>query len=168
MPFNVFGEKFSMTPRRFETLLPHERTEFALLVQERLDEQGHGRGLDDHIAQHARRCHAYVIPTPAAPPIVTEGITERLTGEVSSHGRYPKLAASILQAIHEEDDGVLEATKEEIAARFKATRTGVERAMNNLLDDQLIRRISTRGQRWTLTVKARRLIDQILSAGGAA
>ncbi|MEH6691306.1 MAG: hypothetical protein V7774_09000 [Pseudorhizobium pelagicum] len=168
MPFNVFGEKFTMTPQRFETLLPHEKTQFALLIQERLDEQGTGRLLDDHIAQHALRHHAYAIPTPAAPPIVAEGITERLTGEVSSHGSYPKLAASIIRAIHEADDGVLEATKEEIATRFKATRTGVERAMNNLLDDQLIRRTSTRGQRWTLTVKARRLLDQILSAGGAA
>ncbi|MCJ8517807.1 hypothetical protein ABID21_000678 [Pseudorhizobium tarimense] len=157
-----------MTALQFEALLPHEQTEMALLVRERLEEAGRGRELPRELAAHVIRSHAYAIPTPATPPIVTEGITERLTGEVSSHGSYPKLAAAIIQAIHEAEGGILEATKEDIAARFKATRNGVERAMNNLLDDQLIRRTSTRSQRWTLTVKAQRLIDQILSAGGAA
>lgn len=167
MAFNVFGEKFTMTPQRFDALLAHEKTQFALLVQERLDEEGKGRKLAEHIAQYTRQSHAYAIPLPAAAPIVTEGITARLTGEASSHGSYPKLAASILRAIHEAEDGVLDATKEEISARFKTTRTAVERSMNNLIDDGLIRRV-TRSQRWTMTVKARRLIDDILSSGDAA
>lgn len=167
MAFNVFGEKFSMTPQRFEALLPHEKSEFARLVQERLEEESKGRMLDEHIAEHAHLSHAYAIPTPAAPPIVTEGITERLTGEASSHGSYPKLAASIIRAVYETEHGVLEATKDEIAARFKATRTGVERAMNNLIADELIRRVG-KAQKWSLTAKARKRLDDIFSAGDAA
>ena len=167
MAFNVFGEKFTMTPQRFDALLPHEKTEFSLLVQERLDEEGKGRLLGEHIAAYARKSHSYSIPTPAAPPIVTEGITERLTGEASSHGSYPKLAASIIRAVYETEHGVLEATKEELATRFKATRTGVERAMNNLIADELIRRVG-KTQKWSLTVKARRRLDDIFAAGGAA
>ncbi|WP_139015063.1 hypothetical protein [Pseudorhizobium pelagicum] len=167
MAFNVFGEKFSMTPQRFDALLPHEKSEFARLVQERLDEEGKGRMLGEHIGEHARLSHAYAIPTPdIAPPIVTEGITERLTGEASSHGSYPKLAASIIRAVYETEHGVLEATKDEIAARFKATRTGVERAMNNLIADELIRRVG-RAQKWSLTAKARKRLDGIFSAGDA-
>lgn len=166
MPFNVFGDNFRMTARHFEALLPHEKTEFALLLREQLEEQGCRRPLDGEIADHTRRHHAYAIPTPPAPPIAAEGMTERLTGDVSSHGSYPKLAASIIRAVYDTENGVLDATKEDIAARFKATRTGVERAMNNLIADELIRRVGT--QKWSLTAKARRRLDDILSAGADA
>lgn len=64
MGFRAFGD-FAMTLRQFEALQPHTRTEMALLVQERLREEGDGRQLSPEIADWADLQHSYKIPAGA-------------------------------------------------------------------------------------------------------
>ncbi|MCJ7996669.1 hypothetical protein J5N58_06850 [Rhizobium cremeum] len=149
-----------MPDQRFSALLPHEKTEMALLLQERLTVEGARRVYGEAIAAHAGKTHAYVLPFADGGAQVLEDVAAKVTGEAGCKGVWTRLASSVLLAIHEAHDGVLKANKSEIAARFGASATAVERTMGGLIRDGLVRRWG-KSSHWALTDLGRKLVAEL-------
>ncbi|ATN32886.1 hypothetical protein ACO34A_03605 [Rhizobium sp. ACO-34A] len=164
MALSAFGD-FTMTAQRFEALLPHEQTEMALLLQERLDEEGTRRRLGDSIAAHAGKVHAYALPSVGGESLVPKDVVAKLTGAARTTGSWSKLAVAVLSAIDRSNDGILRATRGEIGARFCVTESVVERTMGGLIRDGLVRRWG-KTSNWALTDLGRTVIADLDARAG--
>ncbi len=159
MELYAFGY-FTMPAQRFDALLPHEKTEMAMLLQERLTVEGVRRVYGEDIAAHAGKTHAFVLPSVGGGGQVLEEVAAKMTGEAGCKGVWTRLASSVLRAIGEAHDGVLKANKSEIAQRFGASNTAVERTMGGLIRDGLVRRWG-KSSHWALTDLGRKLVTEL-------
>ncbi|MCM2399824.1 hypothetical protein NBH20_01535 [Rhizobium sp. S153] len=164
MALHAFDD-FKMTAKRFGALMPHEKTEMALLLQERLAEGGSRILLDDCIAVHAGKVHAYELPSVGGESLVPKDVAGKLAGETRTTGSWSKLAISLLSAIDQADDGVLKATRSEICARFSVTVSVADRTMGGLIQDGLVRRWG-KSSHWALTDLGRALVADLAARAG--
>ncbi|CDZ43077.1 Hypothetical protein NGAL_HAMBI1146_58500 [Neorhizobium galegae bv. officinalis] len=165
MGFHAFGD-FTMTRTRFDALLPHERTEFALLLLERMRETSDERPIDGDIGRYAGMRHHYQMPSGGIEPHVNEGVAERIVDEASRKGPWPRTAAGILLMI-DSVGGVLLSRKDEFAEHFAVSRNAIERAIDNLLDDKLISR-SGGINSWALTERGWNVVASLKEQERAA
>lgn len=145
--------EFSLSPSKFEALMPHDKTLMAMLLQER------GQVVAPAVALHADKRHAYALET-SQDEVEPEGVSTRLLGKLPNGGKFPKLASNILKAIASAEAGVLKMTKAQMAEHFSASVYSVERVMNNLFDDGLIRRVSGTCD-WSLTPSGIDLLNRM-------
>lgn len=164
MGFYAFGH-FSMSAQRFDALMPHEQTEVALLLQERLDEEGTRRRLGDPIAAHAGKTHAYALPSVGGESLVPKDVAGKLAGEMRTTGSWSKLAISVLSAIDRSEDGVLKATRSEICTRFSVSVSVADRTMGGLIQEGLVRRWG-KSSHWALTDLGRSLVADLAERAG--
>lgn len=157
MRCNFFGQEFDMGKERFAALLPHERTEFALLLQERRK----GR-ISSAMADLAGRTHAYNLPA-VAEAHEGERAEQDLRGRlltVSEKSRtYPKLARAILMSVHDAGNDGADLTPALLMKIFGASNRSVNIAVNKLRDGGLI--LCGRTYRWVLTERGREVVDEL-------
>lgn len=164
MELHAFGY-FTMTEQHFGALMPHEKTELSLLLQERLTEKGARRIFGERVALHAGKSHAYQLPSVGGESLVPKDVAGKLAGETRTTGSWSKLAISLLSAIDQADDGVLKATRSEICARFSVTVSVADRTMGGLIQDGLVRRWG-KSSHWALTDSGRALVADLAARAG--
>ena len=157
MRCNFFGQELDMGKERFAALLPHERTEFALLLQERRK----GR-VSPAMADLAKKKHAYNLPVVAEiheEEVVKRALPDRLLTVSEKSSTYPKLARAILMSVSDAGTDGADLTPSLLMRIFGASNHSVNTAVNKLRDGGLI--LCGRAYRWVLTQRGREVVAEL-------
>lgn len=164
MGFCAFGD-FTMTRVAFLALLPHEKTELALLLEEYAEQTGGGCRIDPEIARHARLRHHYALPGASA---MVDGETaalgDRLLSEDPAAHGFPKTAARLLLMIAEAGPSGFRATQAQMAQRVRAAKPSVISALSCLRNDALILRVGRTGC-WSPTERGCEIVEALKTKG---
>lgn len=158
MRCNFFGQEFDLSKERFAALLPHERTEFAMLLRE--------RGCVHHASSDVRAAldekHAYDLPVVAEiheEEVVKRALPDRLLTVSEKSSTYPKLARAILMSVSDAGDDGADLTPSLLMRIFGASNRSVNTAVNKLRDGGLI--VCGRAYRWVLTERGREVVAEL-------
>lgn len=153
MGFHAFGD-FTMTRAGFNALLPHEKTEMAMLLREYAEQNGAAYALDPEIAAHCGLRHSYSLKDAGDIPVPPDSrsaadIGRRLVEEDASAHSYPRTAGKVLVLIAAAGRSGLRANRAGIAVAVGAWAGTAGKALDSLKEGGLIRRAP--GDRWIAT-----------------
>lgn len=158
MRCNFFGQEFNLSKERFWALLPHERTEFALLLQE----QRKGRVSPAMKRLLAKKKHAYNLPTAAeshGESAEKRDLPDRLLTVSEKSSTYPKLARAILMRVAEAGGDGADLTPSLLMKTYEVSHPSVDKAVSKLRDGGLI--LCGRAYRWSLTERGRDMVADL-------